>query len=389
MPPWRYKPSLKILLSALDHAFESVRFVGGCVRDSYLGSLVADIDLSTQHTPEEILQMAHKAGLKTLSVGITHGTVRLLVHGEAFEVTTLRHDFETDGRHARVTYTKDWVEDAKRRDFTFNALSLDLQGRLWDPCNGRQDLLNGVVRFIGDPHERLKEDALRGLRYFRFQGLFGRSPPHEDLLDILSSQGEAILALSKERQTQEVKKILSLTDPLSTLKEMEKINLLSGILGCRPSFDLLHKVVRIEYDNGLSPDWRLRLIALVKSEAFSPERSSFSFSKKEQHFLKCLAQHEELPSKPYPLLYYYGQDTTRALMILRHAQTPLNSFPKLLETINTWHPRDFPVKGHDLQALGFKGPALGKALKDLEEWWLRHEGRPSREDCLAAIAEDT
>ena len=170
--PWMTSPAIKAIFNAIPDSKEKLRFVGGCVRDALLGQPVDDIDIATPYVPEQVIKFLQAAGLTVLPTGIDHGTVMAVIDGTGYEITTLRHDVSTDGRHAIVAYTDQWQEDAARRDFTFNALYLSTEGTLYDPWHGVQDLQNGIVRFIGDPQARIKEDYLRILRYFRFYARF-------------------------------------------------------------------------------------------------------------------------------------------------------------------------------------------------------------------------
>ncbi|PPR20610.1 MAG: CCA-adding enzyme, partial [Alphaproteobacteria bacterium MarineAlpha10_Bin3] len=183
MQPWMRTPGTQAVIAALRGGTAEVRFVGGCVRDAVLGrTIAADIDLATDAAPERVMELIRAAGHKAVPTGIAHGTVTAVIDGKPFEITTLRRDVDTDGRHATVAFTDDWVVDAARRDFTINAMSLTPDGVLYDPFGGRADLEAGRVRFVGQAHDRITEDYLRLLRYFRFHAHFGRGPPDRDAL---------------------------------------------------------------------------------------------------------------------------------------------------------------------------------------------------------------
>ena len=175
-PAWMNEPPVRRLFAALAARGIAARFVGGCVRDTVLGRPVDEIDLAVDKPPETVMRALEAADLKVVPTGLKHGTVTAIVKGRPFELTTLRRDVETDGRRAVVAFTDDWLEDAKRRDFTFNALYADPDGTIYDPFDGRADLAAGRVRFIGDPDQRIAEDRLRVLRFFRFHAWYGRPP---------------------------------------------------------------------------------------------------------------------------------------------------------------------------------------------------------------------
>lgn len=174
--PWLDDPAVRVLFAALDGAGIVARFVGGCVRNSVLGQAIGDYDLAVDTRPELVMQALQAAKVKVVPTGLKHGTVTAVIEGRPFELTTLRRDVETDGRRAVVAFTDDWLEDAGRRDFTFNALYADRDGTLYDPFNGRRDLAEARVRFIGDAEMRIAEDRLRVLRFFRFHAWYGRPP---------------------------------------------------------------------------------------------------------------------------------------------------------------------------------------------------------------------
>ncbi len=180
--PWKASPATAAVIGALTAEGAAVRFVGGCVRDAVAGRAVTAIALATPAAPETGPRLLEAAGLKAVPTGIKHGTVMAVAHGEGIEVTTLRRDVETDGRHAKVAFTDDWEADARRRDFTINALFCDPDGTLYDPVGGLEDLRAGRVRFVGDARTRIEEDVLRLLRFFRFYASFGRPPPDAEAL---------------------------------------------------------------------------------------------------------------------------------------------------------------------------------------------------------------
>ncbi len=225
------RPRVAASLAALGAEGEETRLVGGCVRDTLLGQDAADIDLATTLLPERTMALARGAGLKAVPTGIDHGTITLVVGGAPVEVTTLREDIETDGRHAVVRFGRDFVRDAERRDFTINALSLGADGALHDPAGGVADLAAGRVRFIGDPATRIREDALRALRFFRFHARFGRDAPDPAGLEAIVAARAALDGLSRERVRAETLKLLVAPRAAAAVAVMSETGLLARLLG--------------------------------------------------------------------------------------------------------------------------------------------------------------
>ncbi|NKC34359.1 CCA tRNA nucleotidyltransferase, partial [Falsiroseomonas selenitidurans] len=212
-------------------ALPGARAVGGCVRDALAGRAVHDVDVAAPLPPEAIAQRLREAGLKVFETGLAHGTVTAVLDHQPVEVTALRRDLATDGRHAEVAWTTDWREDAARRDFTFNAMSMDAAGRLWDYFDGRADLEAGRVRFVGDAATRLREDYLRALRFFRFWARYGRGAPDAAALAAIGGAVEGLRArIAPERIWMELKRLLEVADPVEALALMRQAGLLAAVL---------------------------------------------------------------------------------------------------------------------------------------------------------------
>ncbi|TXM87890.1 CCA tRNA nucleotidyltransferase, partial [Methylobacterium sp. WL103] len=218
-------------LAGLDAPGEETRLVGGCVRDALLGADAADIDLATTLLPNAVIDRARAAGLKAVPTGIEHGTVTLVVAGRPVEVTTLREDVETDGRHAVVRFGRDFARDAERRDFTVNALSLGADDTLHDTTGGRADLAEARIRFIGDPATRIHEDALRILRFFRFHARFGGGEPDAPALAACVAARAALASLSRERVRMEFLKLLATSGAPDAVAILDETGLLARITG--------------------------------------------------------------------------------------------------------------------------------------------------------------
>lgn len=228
---WRKRPGLDRLLAALDAHKGMARYVGGAVRDSLLGLPVADVDIATMHDPQTVMKLLDAAGIKSVPTGIEHGTVTAVLDGWPVEITTLRRDVATDGRRAVIAYSTDWREDAARRDFTINALYADpLSGEVSDYFGGLEDLRTGQIRFIGNAADRIDEDHLRILRYFRFLARFGKADPTAEAYQVCVTKAPSLMALSRERIADELLKLLASEAPVPALRLMVDGNIFNPIL---------------------------------------------------------------------------------------------------------------------------------------------------------------
>jgi len=382
LPPadWWQGPKTQAVLTALKG---EARFVGGAVRDALLGLPVHDIDLATPLPPETVMARAKAAGLKAIPTGIDHGTITLVSSGKPFEVTTLRRDVETDGRHAVVSFTEQWAEDAARRDFTMNALYADGAGRIYDPVGGLPDLEAGQLRFIGDARARIAEDYLRILRYFRFQARYGRVPPEPGLLAILAECAPGLARLSAERIWSEIKKLLACADPLASLEAMHETGILRRILpDARPDAGPILAALPP------APGWAARLLALLPEGAGLPGYAGrLRWSKDELHFIAIAQQMAETElTHPYSMLRRWGPEPLKAGIFVRAARGKQDRLP-WLPLLDAPLPA-FPIGGADVQALGVApGPAMGKLLTDVERWWESGGCQANRAETLAYLAE--
>ncbi len=381
-PDWLKSPQSNKLIAALGQ--ENVRFVGGCVRDSFLGRDVADIDLATTHEPTETTKLLEAVGVKVVPTGLTHGTVTAIVDGLNFEITSLRSDVSTDGRHATVAFTKDWLQDAHRRDFTINALYASSDGKIFDPFGGVDDLRNHRVRFIGDAEERIKEDALRIYRFFRFSARFGASLDAKGLA-ACEHRASDVKNLSRERVRDELLKLLSVDDPRPFLREMQRIQILPRVGEARADLSDLNKEIERELENECqsSPETRLALLyADGNTKAIS---SAFRLSRKQELLIRdvrCVRSGllEEAPVRP--LLYQFGT------AIVEEALSGFNSHErdKFLQEINDWEAPEFPLSGADLLEAGYQPtPELGERLKLLEQAWIESDFKMTKDELLTTI----
>lgn len=384
------------LIKTLEAAKHQTRFVGGCVRDWVMGLAVGEIDLATTATPDEVTKILKAAGFRVEPTGITHGTVTAVAEGEGFEITTLREDIETDGRHAKVTFTKDWEKDASRRDFTLNTLSRDASGTVHDYVGGWQDAKDGVIRFVDDPHARIKEDYLRILRFFRFQATHGKVPPDHAALQACHEAAGHLKDLSRERIWKELKKLLAAPDPYPAFKAMSEAGVAHKIL---PEAEIvrLEKLMRAEkHLPKFSGDPILRLAALVYGEKTESEmlEERFALSRAETKNLGLFLDFSPEQAgdfsakKLHELAYRYGLENAGKFLLLAGvsgAQTDWESTVKVLENTKL---RSFPLKGEDLLALGVSpGPEMGDILHKVEAWWIGEDFIPSREACLKKAKE--
>ena len=255
------------MLASIRRGGHGARVVGGAVRNALLGRPVADIDIATTATPEQVVELAHANGLKTIATGLQHGTVTVVADGHPFEVTTLRHDLETYGRHAKVAFTDDWHADASRRDLTLNALYCEADGTIFDPLNGIGDLLARRVRFIGDARQRIREDYLRILRFFRFTAEYSSGPPDAEGIAAAVAERQGLAGLSSERVRAELVRLLAAPGAVPVCRAMAGHGLLTAIVPVAPRIETFARLAAIERASANAPDAALRLAALAVAVA--------------------------------------------------------------------------------------------------------------------------
>ncbi len=346
-----------------------IYFVGGCVRDALLGLPDSDVDLSTDAPPEVVMSLAKAAGVKAVPTGIDHGTVTLVSGGKPFEITTFRRDVDTDGRRAVVAFSTEMREDARRRDFTMNALYATPEGRVVDPLGGLPDLRARRLRFIEDADRRIREDYLRTLRYFRFMAWYGdpEDGPDPDAVDAIASNLDGLETLSAERVGQEFRKLLRADDPAPALSLMRQTGVLPVLL---PGSDdrWMSLLVHFEQTLGLASNWLTRLAALG-GEGVS-ER--LRLSKAEAKTL-ALLQEQGFSGVGLPeLAYRHGADLACAAALLRGCLAEQMPESAVVETIERASTARFPVKAKDLMPR-FNGPELGQELARLERLWIESD----------------
>jgi poly(A) polymerase len=394
--PWLVRPETRAVLEAIERGGYAARVGGRAVRNALLDEPVKDIDIATTAVPEEVLRLAEAAHLKAVPTGIEHGTVTVIASHTPIEVTTLRRDIETFGRHARVTFTTDWAEDARRRDFTMNALYCSADGTIDDPLNGYPDLVSRRVRFIGDPHDRIREDYLRILRFFRFTAEYTDGQPDMPGLKASIELSAGLSDLSGERVRAEFLRLLAAPRAAETLAVMEDAGLLERVLGSRGHLELLGRVAMIEQALDRSPDSLLRLGALAAARpgAALALRDRLRLSGAEFERLARMAMPDKAfdPATPgreaKAFLYRHGSEAFTDGAILawaRSADSPRDQ--KRLARVTfpaRWQAPSLPVRGSDVMELGVaEGPAVGRVVRAFEDWWIA-EGFPTDPSMLTA-----
>lgn len=401
--PWMTAAATRAVMNALTADGGEARFVGGCVRDSILGLSVRDIDIATHEPPERVMKLLRAAGIKALPTGIEHGTITAVVDGEHFEITTLRLDVKTDGRRAEVAFTDDWSEDASRRDFTINALSLTEAGDLHDPFGGLDDLAAGRVRFVGDAETRITEDVLRLLRYFRFFAFYGRPPADPDALAAAGTLAHLLPTLSGERVWAELRRLLCAPDPAAVFRLMGDHEVLGHLLPEDLWIERLEALASLEAAQGLAGeacDPLRRLAALVKLDAERAEALAgrLRLSRHERiRLLDIATRAGEVepgagPRAARVAIYRLGTALYRDLVLLAWADERAEEvragafdaeFGSTLEVAAVWPPPELPVRGEDAIRLGMApGPGVGRALARVESWWIGQDFKPDRAACL-------
>ncbi|MGK2740423.1 CCA tRNA nucleotidyltransferase [Tepidicaulis sp. LMO-SS28] len=359
------------------------RFVGGCVRNALLGEEVGDVDIATSLPPEEAMALLEKAGLHVIPTGIDHGTVTAVEDGKPFEITTLRVDVATDGRRAEVAFTEDWVEDAKRRDFTMNALYADLDGTVHDPLGGREDLQARRVRFIGDATARIREDYLRILRFFRFHAQYGKGDPDADGLRACAAEKEGLKQLSGERVRMELLKILGADGAPAAIRQMAASGILSEVLPEATHTDRFEQVVRIETDQLFTSDPIMRLGALVDldEDGVRVMAARLRLSNKERdRLIRMKTDQTKIVSylsirEVRRALYWMGIELFKDRVMLGWAADKklANSvqWRALLAMADSWERPKLPLTGQMVHAAGVPdGPEVGRVMREVEEWWV-------------------
>ena len=360
--------ALAAVVAALDG---KVRLVGGVVRDTLAGVATKDIDLATPLAPEAVMAALKAAGLKSVPTGLAHGTVTAVAEGRPFEITTLRRDVATDGRHAEVAFTDDWQEDAARRDFTINALYADpATGDVFDYFGGVADLNAGIVRFIGAPLQRIAEDHLRILRFFRFYARFGSDGPDAASLSACQARANDLMALSRERIAMELLALLALPNPAPTLALMIEGGIFVPVLPEVTDAAPVARLVAREAEAGIAPDALRRLSALIGADPALAEDIANRLKLSNAHRKRMIAvagRVDEDAKAPRALAYWQGVEVAIDRLLLGNGDARL---------LIDWAPPRFPVTGGAIVARGVQaGPEVARILQAAERQWVA-EGFP-------------
>lgn len=387
--PWMTDPATLAVIAALESAGGPgvARFVGGCVRNAVLRRPVADIDIATPLTPDRVAEALTAAGVKAVPTGLDHGTITAVAMGRPFEVTTLRRDVETDGRRAVVAFTTDWGEDAQRRDFRLNALYASPDGRIYDPTGGGlADAHAGRIVFVGDARQRIREDALRILRFFRFLAWYGRGEPDAAGLAACADLRELARSLSAERVSAELLKLLAADDPRRAVRLMASTGVLAVVLPEAEGLGRFERLVEIESDLLFTSDPLLRLAALLPDD---PARARavaerLRLSNEDRDRLQAALDPEPRlvswmsPREARRLVYRLGAGAVRDRVTLAWAGSKrpaaASQWRALLPLAGSWTPPAFPLRGEEVMAAGVpKGPLVGEVMREVEAWWVEND----------------
>ncbi len=380
------------VIAALTDGGAEARFVGGCVRDALVGRPVKDIDIACQLLPDAAMALLAKAGIKTVATGIEHGTITAVVDGQGIEVTTLRVDVETDGRRAIVAYTDDWLADAGRRDLTINALSCDPSGRIHDYFGGLEDLAQGRVRFVGEPGQRIAEDYLRLLRFFRFHAEFAAGDFDPASLEAAKATAKHLRSLSAERLRQETLRLLIARRGPEIWGEMLGFGVVEAYLPWATSLDRLRDVAEREQRLSLAPDPLRRLGAATMTGCGREVAQALRLSNAEKERVRRLTEARgpldvAAAKSVRRQIYRFGNELAQDLLLLDWPGPDEALCRAALVQIRNWPRPRLPVGGEDLKRLGIEpGARMGALLERIEEWWIEGDFTADRAQCIARLA---
>ena len=387
---WLRDPAVGRVFRVLSGGGAEARVIGGAVRNAILGRPVADVDFGTTLTPDAVAGRAAAAGVKAAPTGVEHGTLTLVVDGRPFQVTTLREDVETDGRHAVVRFGSDWEADARRRDFTVNALSVDADGTVHDPVGGYGDIVAGRIRFIGDPERRIAEDKLRILRFFRFYAEHGRGEIDAAGLAATINARNAVRDLSAERVGQEMRRLVVAPRAAEAVRLMQEAGVLPIVLAGIGYLGPFARLVRFEAGLSQAASAPRRLAALAcriaEDAARIAERLRLSNAERDRITAAVAAAGDMTPPPADArgarrLLYRHGAEAYRDGVALAFAWSDAASddpaWRERATLPDRWTAPRFPLSGRDAVAAGVPaGPAVGAALAAVEAWWVAEDFGP-------------
>ena len=369
-----------------DSMENNVRFVGGCVRKALSGEEIDDIDLATLLEPQEVKKRLEKKEIKVFDSGISHGTVTAIINKKKIEITTLRKDISTDGRHANVKFTLDWKEDSSRRDFTINSIYADLEGRIFDPQNGVYDLQNGIVKFIGSPDERIQEDYLRILRYLRFFSFYSKIDHDQEIISSIKRNINGLNKISNERIFNELNKILTLKNNYKIFSNSRSKEIILNIFPQFKCYERLKVINNLDqktkdmYDNELI----LALLIVDETKDYEYFCHKYKASNNIKDRLKNIAiNYENIKSKKFfseekikKSVYLLGKQSVIDLLLFSicvNKKLKAIDFENLLQYVKICKIPKFPISGDYLKKHGFdEGKILGKKLELLKQEWLNN-----------------
>lgn len=386
---WLAGPTVRAIFAAIATEGDEIRIVGGAVRNTLLGLRVREIDFATTATPETVARRAKAAGIKAVPTGVEHGTLTLVSGGQGYQVTTLREDIETDGRHAVVRFGRDWEADARRRDFTVNALSVDADGTVHDPIGGYPDILAGRIRFIGKAERRIAEDRLRILRFFRFFAEYGRGGIDGDGLSAGIRARDGLRELSAERVGQEMRRLVVAARAPETVVIMQESGILPIVLGGVGYLRLFERLAAFEARFAVNPSVALRLAGLGCKVEEDVERLTERLrlaNVERDRMLAAVAAVRAFPATPDARearrsLYRLGSEAFRDAVALSVAEGRAEPddvmWSDLYRLPDRWHVPAFPLGGRDVLGEGApRGPSVGALLRAVEAWWIEQDFAP-------------
>lgn len=396
---WMMSEDVNRLFSALPKG--SLRFVGGCVRNALLGEGASDIDLACQLEPNAVIAALDAASIRSVPTGIDHGTITAVIEGKPFEITSLRKDVETDGRRAVVAFTTDWGEDAQRRDFNINALYANQEGRVFDPLGaGLDDLQHRRFRFVGEAGQRVREDYLRILRYFRFLAYYGDDQPLDKAaLRACREHKDGLKSLSVERILSELKKLLSGPHAARIIRLMLTQDILDTLLPESSNAEGLERLSHVETHEHIAPDPLLRLMSMSARDGIAMARLSkrLHMSKQESRRLTRWALDMTPidtgmePKLQRAAIFGAGKQVIIDRAILRAAGAEEGSarqgWMDLAHYALEWPMPDFPLSGDDLKSAGVEpGPKMGRIMEALTKLWIRSDFSADKDKLLMALS---
>jgi poly(A) polymerase len=392
---WLTNPETVQVMQAIMVRGKPARFVGGCVRDALLNREISDIDIATSEPPEQVMQHLADADIRSVPIGIDHGSVLAIQHNMTYHITTLRADIETYGRQALVSFIDDWTDDATRRDFTMNALYADLDGTLYDPCNGVEDVKAGRVHFIGNASNRIEEDYLRILRFFRFQAYYSRVPAAQADLEACQLYAPKLKTLSSERVWYELKRLLQADNPGSVLQHMYQYDILSAIFTHQIREQAIvidvPRLIEIETKYQATHDPIRRLTCILGDSVASAQhiRHDLPLSTAELsqliHLTKLIHDQPDLSDtfQTYRILHFHGPKMYQDYVYLMTALQKHNDIEGSLALLKAWDSPSMPVRGQDLMDSGLaSGPKIGLLIHEITNYWLENACKPNRDQCL-------